>query len=106
MPRPCECDRPGCPLCRLAATHGGYQRLWGLPVTAPDPSAGRGGPCRHRGDDLSNAERSRLSLDHSKLWVWCEGPAEKGAPAGQPVCSCNGCGPQCPGYSPPEVDSP
>jgi hypothetical protein len=37
---PCDnCNRPGCRLCWLGANDGRYQRLWGLPVTAPEYGA-------------------------------------------------------------------
>ena len=30
MGRPCTCEKPGCRLCRLAATDPRYRRAWGL----------------------------------------------------------------------------
>lgn len=51
--RPCSCDKPGCRLCQLATKDGRYQRLWGLPVTAPDgaPPGLRTGVCTWLGDE-------------------------------------------------------
>lgn len=59
-------------------------------------------PCRYRSEDeLTIAEKAEHHKDRSKVWHWCRGPGGK-APRGQAVCSCQGCGPVCSGYSPGE----
>lgn len=104
MARPCEARHPDpaataghCRLCWLATRDGRYQRLWGLPVTAPDgpfntAPRGRGPgvrlPCDHEGAVLewapcgSELRHVRDCDVHDRC---CRGPTN-GA-----VKSCQGC---------------
>lgn len=53
-------------------------------------------PCKFYGEPLSGLEREARGLGHTKLWTWCDNPT---LPLGEVVCACQGCGPQCPGYT-------
>lgn len=78
----------------------------GAPV-APQPSRPikiHRGPCRFVGHEIPGAQRAELGLAHNKRWSLCLHPEK---PLGaQYVCPCNGCGPNCPGYSPEEKPMP
>jgi hypothetical protein len=54
-------------------------------------------PCVHRGEELTGQEREALGLDHRRRWTLCLHDEQ---PLGAAVCSCKGCGANCPGYAP------
>lgn len=93
MTRPCDCGnaaagpfaRGMCRVCWLALNDPRYAALWaggGAPAPARRPPP----PCAHAGEPAGPAG-----------FHLCDHPDE---PLGKAVvCSCQGCGPRCPGYS-------
>lgn len=94
LERPCQCGK--CSLCKRIDRDPKLSALYGPANGSTEPPAPPDPACIHLGDEYTVQEKRTRGLDLSKTWAPCERPGFERY--GLPVCSCQGCGPRCPGY--------
>jgi len=57
--------------------------------------------CYYVGDELTSETCLKRGLSPLRRWTYCDHPNK---PLGEVVCTCQGCGPRCPGYRPDSSD--